>query len=386
MIAVGGNLMVRAAKELAMAYKRATSSSIVIDERQVNGIAYSALIKWLMSLPCMQKNKHVYMVNAYNKVSGNKAHINGASTTVPAAGVYKQTYKGLDLIITLASSEDKNSSVNGCITITATNDRRGRLLNIVEAAMEKYLPTNVISVNSNNTGSFTLPTRNMDTVIIDEEQKSMLISHLNFWRDSKHIYDDIGMMYKTGILLEGPPGTGKSSLVRAIASYMDMPIIVTSILKIGLHQLSGNAIYLIEDVDRDMNDMDSVVSINDKLKNISYGDQPAISVGTGVKASGAYISEFMNILDGTTSPSNSIFILSTNHIEDIDEAVIRPGRIDIRINMKYFTKDLAEKLCKQHNVDSSVLDTMKEEDWRVPSKLTYELLRIKKEIHEKNSR
>ena len=69
--------------------------------------------------------------------------------------------------------------------------------------------------------------------------------------------------------------------------------------------------------------------------------------------------EVLNFIDGIISPSSAIFIATTNYLDRIDPALIRPGRFDITYEVPYINYELAVTMCNQFNVSTSVLDDIK---------------------------
>lgn len=148
--------------------------------------------------------------------------------------------------------------------------------------------------------------------------------------NNKELYESRGIEYRRGYLLYGPPGNGKSSIVKHIAIKYGLSVAIFSSKclrdnsmwnAIG-HMLYTN-VWLFEDID-------------------------AFFDGREVKKNGLMdFSEFINLIDGVNSPTNRIIFMTTNHLENLDEALFRPGRIDRIFEIKKATKYQAEKLfCK----------------------------------------
>jgi chaperone BCS1 len=60
------------------------------------------------------------------------------------------------------------------------------------------------------------------------------------------------------------------------------------------------------------------------------------------------LATILNSIDGMCAPRNTIFIFTTNHIEKLDPALIRPGRIDLKIEINGITNETFGKFCKFH--------------------------------------
>lgn len=154
------------------------------------------------------------------------------------------------------------------------------------------------------------------------KEKDRLLTFLDNFKEKRQLLVSNGIKPKTGILLEGPPGTGKTSIVQAIADYMHMPIYVFNLAEFAtdkeflksVHRVESNSIILFEDCDEFLStDVPNRSQTNAKSK-VSF-------------------SHLLNILDGVNSPADVIFILTTNHAARLDTAVLRKGRIDLRLEI-----------------------------------------------------
>lgn len=183
------------------------------------------------------------------------------------------------------------------------------------------------------------PFRNFDTIIMNNDVKKRIINYIDTWINNRDIYFKNSIPYKAGILLYGEPGTGKSSLARVIASYLNYDIEIIGVDSIARKALNPNyrkCVILIEDIDC-MFTSREYINDNDKENNRQL--------------SKSSLGEILNFIDGQMSPENCIFIATTNHIERLDPALIRPGRFDLQIEMKYLDYDLAVQMCKRFNQD-----------------------------------
>jgi chaperone BCS1 len=173
-----------------------------------------------------------------------------------------------------------------------------------------------------------LPYRKFNTIFIDDVIKNKLITTIDKFENDKQWYIDHGINYKLGILLYGPPGTGKTSIIRAIATYLKRDIFLLSVSKLddisnmlcAMYSYSGDKIACVEDIDTN-----SIV----RDRNLTNG-------GIDYKKSG--MSEILNAMDGIVTQSGQILIYTSNHIENIDPAIFRPGRIDLKLYIGYMSK------------------------------------------------
>lgn len=185
--------------------------------------------------------------------------------------------------------------------------------------------------------------RSFDSIIMDDDIKKRIIRYIDIWINNKDLYIKNNIPYKTGILLYGEPGTGKSSLARAIASYLKYDIEIINVNNLdSLNPSCNRSIILIEDIDC-------------MFRSREYQDE----TNKDHKLNNVQLGEILNFIDGQLSPENCIFIATTNHIERLDPALIRPGRFDLQIEMKYLDYELASQMCERFNQNPD--DILKDE-------------------------
>lgn len=175
--------------------------------------------------------------------------------------------------------------------------------------------------------------RRLESVVLEPGEKEHLVNDVERFRGSKERYQRLGVPYHRGYLLYGPPGTGKTSIVSALAAHFGLSIYMINLtdfndrsLLSAVNQVPANSVLLFEDIDS----MKSSRSRIEVEKNRSEGN--AAQTGEPPAAqSGVTLSGLLNVLDGFYAPTGVLFVMTTNHAERLDEALLRPGRIDYKL-------------------------------------------------------
>ena len=183
------------------------------------------------------------------------------------------------------------------------------------------------------------PKRPIDTLYLKEGVRDKLVSYVEdfFSKDMRDTYLSYGIPYKSVNMIYGPPGSGKTSTIKGIASVLDCDIYILPISKDMLdHDLVGAFTHINEKEDKKkiivIEDIDTL--FDDRKK----GDQD----------NGITLQAFLNCLDGFTCIEGTMLFLTANKPEILDFALIRSCRIDNKIELgyanKYQTKEIFEKM------------------------------------------
>jgi len=176
--------------------------------------------------------------------------------------------------------------------------------------------------------------RLLDSVILKPGEKEHLMEDLERFKASVSRYRRLGVPYHRGYLLYGPPGTGKTSLVSGLSARFGMCIYVMNLtefndrsLKSAMNDVPPNSIILFEDID--------CMRTGNRRTDVAVEKQPSgnDSDKNPVNTTGVTLSGLLNVLDGFHAPSGVVFVMTTNRIEALDPALLRPGRIDYKLYM-----------------------------------------------------
>lgn len=219
--------------------------------------------------------------------------------------------------------------------------------------------------------TITLPLREPRTLCLPPRFFEDFASRVREFTESRADYERLGIPWRLGILLHGKPGTGKTSISHALASELKRRLAVIPLadmrsdedLFTAFEGVREGSIVLIEDVDC------------------------AFHQRSSEDADGITFSGFLNCIDGVIAPQNGrILIMSTNHIERLDPALIRPGRADIKIEVPLLQSDVAmdyvdrlfphvgsrheivrEVMAGEHATSAVLINRIMREDWRRPA-------------------
>jgi chaperone BCS1 len=148
------------------------------------------------------------------------------------------------------------------------------------------------------------------------------VGDVQIYLDSKKIYTDLGIPYRRGYLLAGPPGTGKSTLILAVASHFKLPIY--SVPLRGT-EMTGER-------------LSRLLSNCRKPSLIALEDVDCLKVATSRKSKsseGLTMADLLNVIDGIGASEDRVLFMTANHPETLDAALTRAGRVDRKFYIDY---------------------------------------------------
>ncbi len=213
--------------------------------------------------------------------------------------------------------------------------------------------------------------RSLDSVCLNEGVRDEIVDFIDGFKERESFNLKHGINHQTAIMLHGPPGTGKTSVVKAIASHYDLKIYNLSPNAMGkiesaFSSLPENALVVIEDIDsnkslyarpdtgpdegeEDLVDFAKAVRGNARERGKPVtGSRPrrrkrktkrreprGAITAEDLTSALTSMSDVLNAIDGVTVAHGRILLATTNHIEKLDPALLRNGRFDLKVEIGY---------------------------------------------------
>lgn len=175
-----------------------------------------------------------------------------------------------------------------------------------------------------------LPKRNLNTVFLPFLDE--IINDITVFVNSELEYNNCAIPYKRNYLFYGPPGTGKTSIITAIASELNMGV---AVMNFGKDLDDGRFIHLISRL------QDKCILVLEDIDSLFIKRRRGEDNNTLIS-----FSTILNTLDGLARKHRLITFMTTNYKENLDSALLRPGRIDKIFEFKFICRIEAEKMFK----------------------------------------
>lgn len=205
---------------------------------------------------------------------------------------------------------------------------RNMMLGIIQEAKAAYEQIQAIRVEYFRIDQYgdwnenTIPARALASLYHPEVLIRDLMEDIQIFLNSKKIYTDLGIPYRRGYLLAGPPGTGKSTLILAVASHFKLPIY--SVPLRGT-EMTGER-------------LSQLLSSCRKPSLIALEDVDCLNVATTRKSKsseGLTMADLLNVIDGIGASEDRVLFMTSNYPEMLDGALTRAGRVDRKFYVDY---------------------------------------------------
>eukprot|EP00258_Populus_trichocarpa_P032875 XP_024448894.1 AAA-ATPase At4g25835-like [Populus trichocarpa] len=191
-----------------------------------------------------------------------------------------------------------------------------------------------------------------ETLALEPQLKRQIMEDLKAFASGREYYHRVGRAWKRGYLLYGPPGSGKSSLIAAMANYLCYDVYDLELTKVTdnsdlralLIQTSNRSIIVIEDIDcsldltadRMLKATTATATRRKRSSSSGYNKDPGSGNYQLLEESGRVtLSGLLNFTDGLWSccGEERIIVFTTNHRDKVDPALVRCGRMDVHVSL-----------------------------------------------------
>eukprot|EP01128_Nolandella_sp_AFSM9_P000548 TRINITY_DN10701_c0_g1_i1.p1 TRINITY_DN10701_c0_g1~~TRINITY_DN10701_c0_g1_i1.p1 ORF type:complete len:496 (-),score=94.58 TRINITY_DN10701_c0_g1_i1:175-1662(-) len=313
---------------LHFAWSRMRNRFVISMEIPSRDDSFSSLVMWLNDQKISQKSRQLLVSTSY---AGDD---DGSLLFTPSIGEHFFRYANKYIWLSREREDVPDIALGGkheVITMSAlgtdTTPLKKLMLEAAAFAKEKEKGKLVVyttySKSWRKLGNPEEP-RNLDSIFLDSgndfDVKQDILNDIEGFLGQKEWYKSIGIPYRRGYLLHGPPGCGKSSFIKSLAGKLGLGLCLLNLnnkditdesLNALLNETPKKSIVVIEDIDAAMHTRDD-----------------GGSVTTGKHNNALTLSGLLNALDGIGSAQGRIMFLTTNKPSLLDEALTRPGRVD----------------------------------------------------------
>lgn len=320
-LAAYGRRLPKVLRHVALTY---FSTSITIDSRSA---LFSQVVAWL--------GEHRYTGRARRLTA---AMVSGADhddrrlTLSPALGVHFFREKGVPLWLTRRLEDDGVASRNGMtspresITIRALTRRRSFVQDLLIEIHLRYGRTDPDEIRLYIADSYDdwvergrLRKRLLPSLFLEDGLAETLLSDARGFLEAEHWYAQRGIPWRRGFLLHGPAGTGKTSLVKALASELNLNL---CLVNLASERVTDDSLA-------------ELLACAPPRSLLLFEDIDALFAGRTQLAAAPKLtfSGLLNAIDGVAAQEGRLLVMTTNHPEQLDPALIRPGRVDRQVEI-----------------------------------------------------
>lgn len=302
-------------------------------------LVYSDLHRWILDQMSSTDRRSLIVSSCDNSLFGESAESKSSDESEGSLSMHHDGTNAVTFDLAGESIMVEVEPINGhrserLLFTVRTPTARDAVLDVIKGLSATYFQTRKPQMFMPGRfedwdSSSSLSLRSLDTVILRAGQQEALVADLRRFLDSEERYSRLNLPWHRGYLFHGPPGTGKSSLARSLASHFDLDIyyLPLSDLKSDSNLLDligavpARSVLLLEDIDV----VHAATSRDDENGRAS-------------------LSSLLNALDGLLTPHGLITIMTTNHLDALDPALLRFGRMDRTEEFGYLDDDSLGRL------------------------------------------
>jgi chaperone BCS1 len=332
--------------------KRRFSVSLTITDRDP---LFGWTKLWLDSLPYSRRARNI-QCSLHKESDEDDFSTDSQAIFAPAYGNHFFRHSGR--FIWLERNKPDKNDVPGMgsvrppemLTLTVLGSHQSAARELVQEIMESARQLEQRSVRGYISGwgywrrLITFKPRKLETVDLPAEDEKQITEAIRDFLGARVYYTQRGIPYHLNFLFAGLPGTGKTSLVSALCGHFGLHLHILNIAGPGMNDdrlvdlmltLPRRSLLLLEDVD-------AVVPERTTRPRPIKKDEKE-------EQQGITLSALLNCMDGLTAPDGAVIVMTTNHPERLDEALLRAGRVDVRVNFGAATREQIERMCQRLN-------------------------------------
>ena len=285
---------------------------------------------WLAQHPYVRRSRKLRLSGRQYRLDAGQSGESDAWNLVPGEGRHVFMHKGRPVMLNYWIDEEnsKGRFLRQHFHLRTVGRSQNFLRALVSEAATLCTEEDCVQVHDWRDGYWEISCRKrprpMESVILPRAQADRLIADARWFFKAGDWYAERGIPYRRGYLFSGPPGTGKSSVVLALASHFGKPVYALnlasvsqdSVLMEAFAAVPQDALLLVEDID-------AIRIAKSRTDGQDKKDGPQ---GGGFTT----LSGLLNAIDGVAAPEGRLLVMTSNHPEHLDPALIRPGRIDLQ--------------------------------------------------------
>ncbi|KAI6130160.1 P-loop containing nucleoside triphosphate hydrolase protein [Pisolithus croceorrhizus] len=348
--------------------------------------SYQWILAWLSKQPSWRHIRYVTVstdtvraVYGRESYSGRDSVLKEPSYMPAESHSYTLWYKSRWVTVTRVSVSNHGGwSSKDSLQLRVFSRRRELLGTIIEEAKRDWLETQKDSLtvwvsNRHVCDNTWIPLarrlkRPLSSIVLDPGVREFLVDDVKDFLANKAWYQERGIPFRRGYLLYGAPGSGKTSVIQAIAGELCLSVYMLSLSRSGLDDTSlatllsslpEQCIVLIEDIDAAFyHGLSREPKLPKATPSAETGarDRPTSSDEVAGRLS---LSGILNAIDGIAANEGRVLFATTNKYDVLDPALCRPGRMDLRLQFHHASKYQAKELFKRFFSSSPVEATEK---------------------------